>query len=229
MDAIILAGGKGTRLAPLTNFLPKALVLVGGKAIIEHTLESLPDAITRVCIVIGEHGEQIIQHLEQRYHTLPVTYVRQNEPKGTGHAFLLTGSHIRSDRFLVLNGDDLYDKAELTAMLQHPRAMAVHPSLPKSERYLAIMTNDDQTIAGHRYPEHLGEPILVGTGAYLLDRTIFLIQPVAINGTKEYGLPHAVLQLAQSHPITAHHMHRWFQINDHADLARAEQRFSHDY
>jgi NDP-sugar pyrophosphorylase family protein len=63
MKAIILAAGKGTRLRPITNTVPKPLVKIYGKSIIEYNLESIYKHVTEIIIIVQYREEDIISHL----------------------------------------------------------------------------------------------------------------------------------------------------------------------
>jgi NDP-sugar pyrophosphorylase family protein len=77
MQCVILAAGKGTRLRPLTDDIPKPLVLVAGKSLLEHIVAALPSAVDELIIVHGYLGEQIKAHCGEFYFGRKVTYVEQ--------------------------------------------------------------------------------------------------------------------------------------------------------
>ncbi len=110
IQAVILAGGKGTRLAPLTDFLPKPLVAVGGVPMILHILQHLRRAgIIRVAIATAHLGHLIEQALgDGSLMGLAISYLREPEPMGTGGwAKLIDWSEL-DDHFLVLNADNIF-------------------------------------------------------------------------------------------------------------------------
>jgi NDP-sugar pyrophosphorylase family protein len=110
IQAIILAGGKGTRLAPLTDFLPKPLVAVGGVPMILHILQHLRRAgITRVAIATAHLGQLIEQALGSgEKYGMNISYLREPEPMGTGGWSKLVDWDNLDDNFLVLNADNIF-------------------------------------------------------------------------------------------------------------------------
>src|SRR5262245_42861261 len=106
MDAIILADGLGTRLRPHTLTTPKPLLSVQGRPILDWTLGALPDAVTRVIVVVNYLAEQIEEYLKSQTHFRDWRTVRQNQPRGTGDALMSCREHVHADKLLVLNGDD---------------------------------------------------------------------------------------------------------------------------
>src|SRR5690348_13743569 len=116
MDAIILAAGLGTRLRPHTLQTPKPLLPVQGRPILDWTLGALPRQVERVLIVTHYLSEKVEAYLRDQKHFAQWQTVRQETPRGTGDAVLACRSHVRSERFLVLNGDDLFGAADLARL-----------------------------------------------------------------------------------------------------------------
>src|SRR5579864_5304735 len=107
MDAIILAAGLGTRLRPHTLTTPKPLLPVRGRPILDWALGALPKAVDRVVVVVNYLAEQVEDYLRSQTHFADWSTVRQEQPRGTGDALRSCQAQVRSDRLLVLNGDDL--------------------------------------------------------------------------------------------------------------------------
>src|SRR5205823_5597874 len=105
MDAVILAAGLGTRLRPYTLQTPKPLLPVRGRPILDWTLGALPAAVDRVVVVVNYLAEQVVDYLGKQAHRAAWEVVRQEVPRGTGDALLACRDKLRSDHFLVLNGD----------------------------------------------------------------------------------------------------------------------------
>ncbi|MCX8158254.1 MAG: sugar phosphate nucleotidyltransferase [Candidatus Diapherotrites archaeon] len=103
--AVILAAGKGLRLRPLTENVPKTMVKLKGKPILEWILDSLNDtSFEEVIIVVGYKKENIINYFGNKYKNLKISYVVQEEQKGTAHAISLVEGRVEK-KFLVMNGD----------------------------------------------------------------------------------------------------------------------------
>jgi NDP-sugar pyrophosphorylase family protein len=106
MQAVILAGGLGTRLWPLTKEIPKPMVRVAGRPYLEHQLRLLArQSIADVVLLIGYLGSQIEEHVGDGAHLgLHVRYSREPRPLGTGGA-LREARHLLADLFVIIYGD----------------------------------------------------------------------------------------------------------------------------
>ncbi len=104
--AVVMAGGLGARLRPLTNDTPKPLLPVGGRPILDHILAGLRDSgIEDVCLSVNYLGDRIREHVGSgRGHQLNVNYIAEKERLGTAGALALLRPRPRRP-FLVMNGD----------------------------------------------------------------------------------------------------------------------------
>lgn len=106
MQVVMLVGGLGTRLRPLTFRIPKPLVPVMGKPLMMHVIEQLPENVDEVIIPIGYKREMMDAFVASQEFPFKVTIVDELEPMGTGGAVKNVERLIRKDdTFLVLNGD----------------------------------------------------------------------------------------------------------------------------
>ncbi len=105
MKCIVLAAGRGERMMPLTANTPKPLLEVDGKPIIDYVLESLPVEIDEIIIVVKYLGQQIKDHVGQRYRNKKVRYVEGSD-KGNAFSFLATKKYLKNERFLIIYGDE---------------------------------------------------------------------------------------------------------------------------
>ncbi len=113
MKGVILAGGKGTRLAPITDDYPKQLVPVLGKPILFYSIEYLLNAdIKEIAIVVSpETGAMIEEVVGRRKFKANISFIYQDEPRGLAHAIGITRDFIgTTEHFITLLGDNLFDK-----------------------------------------------------------------------------------------------------------------------
>jgi mannose-1-phosphate guanylyltransferase len=110
MKAIILAGGLGERLKPLTDHTPKPLLPIKGKPIIEHAIDNFKKhGITDIILAIGYKSEKIKQHFKDGKHLgVNISYCIESEPLGTGGALREAAKNI-NQTFIAINGDNLAD------------------------------------------------------------------------------------------------------------------------
>src|SRR5438067_6847392 len=125
MEAVILAAGLGTRLRPHTLTTPKPLLPVQGRPILDWTFGALPAAVDRVIVVTHYLAEQVDAFLRKQTWFKEWAVVPQGVPQGTGDAFRKCRSQVRSDRVMVLNGDDLFGAADLARLAQCPAGVIV--------------------------------------------------------------------------------------------------------
>src|SRR5437773_1376127 len=119
MEAVILAAGKGTRMKELTSEVPKPMLEVHGKPILEHILDGLLGAgIREICIVTGFRAEVIERHFAdgQRWGAR-IRYAHQLVQDGTGKAPEYAKSFVGSDEFLLTYGDILVRPETYPAMV----------------------------------------------------------------------------------------------------------------
>ncbi len=108
--AVILAGGLGTRLRPLTLETPKPLVDIDGRCLAEHTLLLLKRAgVTTAYFAIGYLAEKIMAFFGDEYEGIRIKYLVEEEPRGTGGWMHLVDRKDFAEDFIVVNVDDLSD------------------------------------------------------------------------------------------------------------------------
>ncbi len=114
MKGIILHGGHGTRLRPLTHTGPKQLLPIANKPMSQFCLETIVETgITDIAIIIGGIGSDKVQEYygNGKKFGVNITYVEQDEPKGIAHAIRLCKDFIKNEKFLVFLGDNIIQKS----------------------------------------------------------------------------------------------------------------------
>ncbi len=114
MKGIILHGGHGTRLRPLTHTGPKQLLPIANKPMSQYCLESLVEAgISEIAIIIGGTGSSKVQEYYGNGEKFgaKITYVNQDYPRGIAHAINLCKKFIGNDKFVVFLGDNIIKKS----------------------------------------------------------------------------------------------------------------------
>jgi len=194
MDAIILAAGKGTRLRPHTNTVPKPLLPVQGRPILDWIIGALPP-VDRLVVVANYLAEQIEDYLRTQTHVRDWATVRQQEPRGTGDALMACKGRITSDRVMVLNGDDLIGRADLAKLAAVPMGILSHP-VETPDAFGILFRKPDGTLERIvEKPQGLTPPQLANIGGYVFPRGVFdLTLPLSPRG--EYEITDAVAQLA---------------------------------
>ena len=114
MKGVILHGGHGTRLRPLTHTGPKQLLPIANKPMSEYCLEAIRDCnITEIAIIIGGVGSEKVKEYygNGEKFGIKITYVEQAEPLGIAHAIKLCRDFIQNEKFLVFLGDNIIQKS----------------------------------------------------------------------------------------------------------------------
>jgi NDP-sugar pyrophosphorylase family protein len=120
-QAVILAGGQGTRLKPYTDNYPKPMIKIAGRCIIDHQIQWLAESgVTDVVVSAGHLHEVLIEHLASVEQPLRVNTVVEDEPLGRGGALKYAGKHLPApgDNWYALNGD-IWTRFELAQMVAH--------------------------------------------------------------------------------------------------------------
>lgn len=118
MKAVIMAGGKGTRIASVNSRVPKPMIPLAGKPVLEHQIECLKrQGITEIILVIGYLGDQVKEYFGDGSSLskatgnpfgVHISYIEEKEPLGTAGSLFLLKENLKED-FLLLNGDIIFD------------------------------------------------------------------------------------------------------------------------
>jgi NDP-sugar pyrophosphorylase family protein len=181
-DAVILCGGLGTRLRPISKDLPKALMPFAGRTFIDILIESLlPFGFRRFVLCVGYHSEKVREHFGRRDYE--VVFSEEAEPLGTGGALKNAMPHILSSPFLLLNGDSLCP-TDLTAFLGfHDRkggVLSMVLARPLVEQdYGVIILDGEARITAFREKEAAHKGSYINAGIYLMDHRLFDLMPAS--------------------------------------------------
>ncbi len=233
MQSVVLAAGKGTRLLPLTEERPKAMVDVAGEPILSDCFDRLIELGTdELLVVVGYRKEAIITFYGDSYQGVPITYCHQREPLGLAHALLTAEDHVEGD-FMLMLGDNIF-RADLEAVVRRQREeradaafLVEEVPLEDASRYGVCDTNDYGEITAVVEKPTTPPTNLVMTGFYTFSPAIFhacqLVQP---STRGEYELSDAVDLLIQSgRTIDAIRMDGWrVDVGYPEDRDTAERR-----
>jgi glucose-1-phosphate thymidylyltransferase len=174
--AVILAGGHGTRLYPLTKAINKSLLSINGKAIIDYPINTLKQiGIENVSIILGgSHHEQVVNYIEdgERY-GMNFNYLFQGAPKGISQGINLAKNFVGSNQFVVILGDNLYEDPVLFDTERGAQiALYAHPEL---ERFGVASLINDEIINIEEKPKIIpsNSDNYAITGCYLFDNLFF--------------------------------------------------------
>jgi len=219
MQAVILAAGKGTRLRPMTYHLPKPMIKVAGKNLLEHILDKLPQEIDEVILVINYLAEQIINHFGSEYQGKKITYIKQKKLLGSGKALFIC-QPVLYERFLVIHGDNIFAQQDIYNCLSNECCMLTKPINGKfsgGRIKLDSQGNLKDIVEG----THNRKNAMINAGLYVLNQQIFNYDLVPIRGGKEFGLPQTIVKMSEDIPIKIETASFWLQVNNKQELDNA--------
>ena len=150
MKAIILAAGTASRLRPLTDSTPKCLLKIGGRSLLQRSIDALTaNGISEIVIVTGYLHEQIESFVDQQYPSLRVTYIYNKEYSTTNNIYSLWLARPEADGedVLLLDSDLLYDPAILNRVMacSHSNVLTlIRHTLGEEE--MKVVTDDQDSI-----------------------------------------------------------------------------------
>ena len=203
----------------LTEVIPKPMLKVHGKNLIEHKIIALPAEIGEVVLVIGYLGDVIRQYFGNEYAGKKITYVEQKELRGTGYA-LHEARHVLGDRFLVLMGDDIYSKDDIKAMLKYEWAMLVR-GVSIEKRGARVVCDESGNVIEIIESQVLAPGDNENAGMYIISKDFFNHALVKLPGREEWGLPQTLVRVAHG-KLKIVQTGRYIQLTVPEDLAEAE-------
>ncbi len=224
MQALILAAGRGTRMGALTETIPKPLLMLSGKTVLERIFETLPEEIDEVIIVVGYLGHTIQQKFGGQFGNKKLLYIEQEVLDGTAGA-LWRAKDLLKDSFLVMNGDDICSRDDVRACALSADWAILVQQFDEIGSMGKVLINEQGLVQDIVEKElHTGGPGIANSANFFkLDTRIFSYPLVLRPGSDtEYGLPQTIVKAAQHvplHPIEAHSLIR---LTEPADIERAE-------
>lgn len=173
MEAIILAGGFGTRLRPLTYTRAKSLLPILNKPMISHLIESLPDEFDKIILAVNYRKDQIEKYFKKNNHGKKIIVNDEPKPLGTGGATKFAEKHI-TGRFFVLNSDIICSLNLEKMIMFHEKnnsmsTISLWPVDNVSEFGVADVKDDGNIVGFVEKPKPEDAPSdLINAGAYLL-------------------------------------------------------------
>lgn len=210
MKAIILSGGMGKRLRPLTDYLPKSLVPISSIPIIEWQIRYFKKfGICEFVICAGYRSEQIIRFLESKDFGVKIYFSVEKSPLGTGGAIRKARKYVGNENFFVINGD-VITNLDLNRLKKKPNSIAV---IPLRTRFGIVHLNEGQVEEFEEKPELFN--YWMNAGVYhLQNKTIDLLPK---SGNMENTTFPALARHGDLHAIRYSKVF-WHSIDSHKDI-----------
>ncbi|SIS10288.1 sugar phosphate nucleotidyltransferase [Natronorubrum thiooxidans] len=200
VSAVVLAGGEGERLRPLTRNRPKPLLPAATTPILEHVFDQLLEAgVTEITVVVGYGRNRVQAYFGPTYRNVPLTYVTQNQQLGSGHALLAAESEV-DDTTLVVNGDQIVDSQIISDVLEaHDDAAATLGLLNRRdvESYGGVLLEDGAVTELVENPQD-ERGYRFNAGVYAFESTIFDAIRAAESRAGEQSLIDGIIELLES-------------------------------
>ena len=222
MKAIILAAGKGERMLPLTKTIPKPLIPVSGRPILDRLFEAMPEEITDVMIVVLYLAEKIQEHCGNNFHGRKISYA-QGSAEGNAKSFLAAKDFVRNEpRFLLLQGDELPYWKDIKHCLDFPSSTLCFEVEDPWNHGVAMLRPDGTIESVVEKPK---EPAsnLVNDGVMVLTPKIFDCFP-EIGPMGEYYFSGMFNQYIKKEKVTAvKTQYGWVGFSSPADIIHIEE------
>ncbi|GAB4503731.1 MAG: hypothetical protein Fur0043_07230 [Anaerolineales bacterium] len=226
MRAIILAGGKGTRLAPYTTVLPKPLMPIGDMPILEVVLRQLAyHHFEDVTLAVGYLAELLMAYCgDGSKFGLKIRYSREEQPLGTAGPLGLIRD--LNETFLVMNGD-LLTTLDYQALYHYHRERGAIATLAARQREVKIDLGVIEVDEDYWLKDYIEKP----TYRYTVSTGVYIFEPEVLNfiePDRRLDLPDLVLRLKEQgeriniYPFSGY----WLDIGRHDDYAVAVDEFT---
>ncbi len=177
IDAIILAGGQGTRLRAVVNDRPKVMALVNGRPFLSRLLDQLKEAGVRsVVLSTGYMAHDVESAIGSTYDGIRIRYSPEDQPMGTAGAVRLALEKTVSDPILVLNGDSFceVDLQELCRLhcARHARATIVLAQVEDTSRFGRVQTDSSGAVTSFQEKGGAASAGWINAGVYCLNREV---------------------------------------------------------
>lgn len=192
MEAIILAGGFGTRLSHIVSNVPKPMALVNGEPFLKYIFEYLiKNRISHTILAVGYKYEYIEEYFGKSYKGIRITYSIEDTPLGTGGAIKKALDYCEEEDVFIINGDTYFDinlnNMKLFHEMHHSKLTIAVKALRKFDRYGLVIIKDD--VIKEFVEKKSTEQGKINAGTYLLKREI-----INLIGQKSFSFENKVLE-----------------------------------
>jgi dTDP-glucose pyrophosphorylase len=231
--AVVLAAGRGTRMRELTVDLPKPMIDVRGKPVLQHIVEGLRDAgVRRFLLIVGYHAETVRNFFgDGRHHNVDIEYTMQTVQDGTGRVVDLARNFTGGSPFILSYGDILISPVNYKHVVDLPNNLEAIITVTCGEDISkggAVFVNEQMELVDLREKPKPGEPTSqwYNAGLYAFRPSVFeFIARLKPSPRGEYELTDAVRDLARSgKKVKALELTgEWADVRDPEILAKLNQ------
>jgi len=221
MQVVILAAGEGTRMRPLTAATPKPMLPVADRPLVAHTADAAVSAgASELIFVVGYESEAVRSYFGEEYRGVPVEFAVQDEQLGTADAVRQARPHLDGP-FAVLNGDNLYDQASITALFDAGPSIAAY-RVDDPTAY-GVLSTEQGTVTGIVEKPDDPPTELANAGAYVFPAEAREWLDVEQSERGEYEITDVVAQAIESATVSAVEVDRWLDVGRPWELLEANE------
>ena len=179
VDAIIMAGGKGERLKPLTEILPKPLIPINNKPMLEHIIESLKYFnFNKFYLILNHQADLIKSYFLNNYKNLKINYIKETKPLGTAGGIYLIDKKKKSNDILITNCDTLFKIDYINFYHFHKKEKNILTLAVSNMQHIFpygfCKVNSKKLVAIKEKPK---VNFIANTGLYFADKSIIKLLP----------------------------------------------------
>jgi glucose-1-phosphate thymidylyltransferase len=218
MKGLILSGGKGTRLRPLTFTQAKQLVPVANKPVLFYGIEALKDAgINNIGIIVGDTKEEIMRAVgDGSRWAVNISYIEQEAPLGLAHAVKISEHFLGTDSFVMYLGDNILKSGILSLVKEFsekkPNSLILLTEVPNPEMFGVAELKNGKVV---RLVEKPKDPVsnLALVGVYMFDRHIFeAVRAIKPSWRNELEITDAIQYLVEhGYEVQPHLVTGWWK------------------
>ncbi len=227
-EAIILAGGMGTRLRASVPDLPKSMAPVNGRPFLEYVLDYLElYSVKKVILATGHLHDVIELHFGKRYKYINIAYSHETEPLGTGGAVRQAFEQIDGRHAIVMNGDTMFrtnlGKLYDFQLIHQSKLSIVVREVKDAARYGTVEFDETARITAFREKGQQTGKACINGGTYAIQKEFFY----SLDLPEKFSLEKDCFEkIYTTHPIYALKCHQFFlDIGIPEDYEKAQQEF----
>lgn len=218
MRGLILSGGKGTRLRPLTYTQAKQLVPVANKPVLFYGIEALKEAgISEIGIIVGDTKEEIKQATGDGSHwDLNITYIEQDAPLGLAHAVKISEGFLKGEPFVMYLGDNIL-KSGITSLVEEfqqkkPNSLILLTEVPNPHMFGVAELEGGRVVRLVEKPKKPASNLAL-VGVYMFDAHIFkAVKAIKPSWRNELEITDAIQYLVEhGYEVQPHLVTGWWK------------------
>lgn len=231
MIAVIMAAGKGSRLSSLTKGFHKSLLHVNDKPLLFHAIDSLPNAISKIVLVVNQDEKLILKLLKERVFDKSICIVKQFvEYPGTMGTIYSARDFIDSD-FLLISSDNIYSPNDFNRCLLSGINSVLFRRINRKYKQKLYPECHDSILITTLESQSFKSNCLLNTGCYYLSKMFSNWKPIKSPSATEYGIPENLIAYCNNSEIKLKPVFSrfWFPINSPVEYEIACRESSKKY